>query len=339
MSGGESERGSEGLRSSNDRDNHRHASVRTASSRSDSIPALTDNSSRAGARERSPRGSRASDANSGEESYKPVRRRNSSRASSPLPISDRRGFEDESRRSQRALMDDRATADTRMVAFDDGDEFFESNLGELMPDEDMTTESLVHKQQGNGHCGPTGADSSSALSGVPQAFRPSAVNTVASQHNLDHSVTAQMLVANDQRAVTFHQENHGFSQSDVTAEVERQRLHTEQLAEARFAERTTASAAAQQQEIAQWKMSSADTERALSDVTEKLDEAIRTIAALREEITALQVDAANEEKETIKREKEWTEDKEDKEATSERKLTTYKQAAERKASRSASRAV
>ena len=142
MSGGESERGFEGLRSSNDRDNHRPTSVRSGSSRSGSIPALTNNSGHEGARERSPRGGRAADALSGEESYRPVRGRVSSRASSPLAISDRRGFEDNRRRSQRALMDDRAAAETQVVPFEDEDDF-EANLSNLIPDENMAADNLV----------------------------------------------------------------------------------------------------------------------------------------------------------------------------------------------------
>ena len=129
---GESERGFEGLRSSNDRDNHGPASVRSGSSRSGSIPALVNNSGHAGARERSPRGGREPDALSGEESFRPIRGRVSSRASSPLAIADRRGFEDRERRSQRTLMDDRAGAETRMVPHEDEDELV-NDLNNLTP--------------------------------------------------------------------------------------------------------------------------------------------------------------------------------------------------------------
>jgi len=103
-------------------------------------------------------------------------------------------------------MDDRATAETQVVPFEDEDDF-EANLGNLIPDEDMAAENLVYEQIGNGYWGPTGVDPSSSPSGFPQAFCPTAVNTVASQNSLDYSVTAQVLVSSEQRAVTFHSPN------------------------------------------------------------------------------------------------------------------------------------
>ena len=110
---GESERAYEGLQSLTDRDSHRPASVGSRSSRSGSLPALINLSGQAGARERSPRGTgRGSDALSGEESFRPIRGRVSSRVSSPLPIADRHGFDENERRTQRRLTDDRASTES-----------------------------------------------------------------------------------------------------------------------------------------------------------------------------------------------------------------------------------
>ena len=165
---GDSEKAFEGLQSLNDRDSHRPASVGSRSSRSGSMPALINLSGQAGARERSPRGTgRGSDTLSGEDSFRPIRGRVSSRVSSPLPIADRHGFDENERRTQRRLNDDRASTETRVVPFEHEDELVD-DLADLIPDVNMAADNVVCDQFSNGHWDPTRVDASSSLSGPPR---------------------------------------------------------------------------------------------------------------------------------------------------------------------------